>query len=397
MSEDEQQMDDVHDSFNPFDLENGAAEKLDPPAGFDGPVKSRRITDPLCLIILIATWGVATWIGVWSIQNGDLNAIVNPVDYRGRICGVDKDSNGQVLPTFWHPVDALSNGICVNECPSQSNLEPSSFDDLICKENDDILAIEGCLSSGIVSNDPSVLVTCGGCMYKIGSVSKGDYCSPISINPIISKINIAAETNSLDSSEFRNFEYGSFMKILMKDLYTAFPVISGMGFGGAVFLGLVFLILFRFSICIAPVIWISAGSMPFIFGGAGTLLFFLSSDYDLDQSGLHSNLKVLVVKILAYSAWAMSLIVLFSIVLLKRRIRQAISISKAASVAIKDIVFIFAIAFAQVLAFALSIGVLAFWMLMLASSRKSTEETSTLFGNELTYISQSHPALSIYM
>ena len=398
MSEEEHKTGEFHETFNPFDLANGAANKLDPPAGFDGPVRTRRVTDPLCLIILLATWGVTIWIGVWSIQNGDIDVLVHPADYKGRLCGVDKDSSGQVLPAFWHPVDTVSNGICVDECPSQSNLEPASIDDLVCKENDDLLAIVGCSSDETVSNDPSVLVTCGGCMYEIGSHSLNGHCTPMSITPIISKVNGEAEAQGLDTSEtFQNFENRFYIKTLMRDLRTSFPIVSGMGFGGSIFLGLICLVLFRFSCCIAPLIWISAGLVPLVLGGAGTLLFFLANDYELDQTGLHSNFKVLVVKVLAYGTWALSGIMLFVVVIMKTQIRHAISISKAASFAIKEVTFVFTVAIAQTFAFTLLVGSLAFWMLMLASSKTFTMESSNMFGYEISHISQSYSVLANYM
>lgn len=235
-------------------------------------------------------------------------------------------------------------------------------------------------------------------MYEIGSHSLNGHCTPMSITPIISKVNGEAEAQGLDTSEtFQNFENRFYIKTLMRDLRTSFPIVSGVGFGGSIFLGLICLVLFRFSCCIAPLIWISAGLVPLVLGGAGTLLFFLANDYELDQTGLHSNFKVLVVKVLAYGTWALSGIMLFVVVIMKTQIRHAISISKAASFAIKEVTFVFTVAIAQTFAFTLLVGSLAFWMLMLASSKTFTMESSNMFGYEISHISQSYSVLANYM
>ena len=391
-------MDNFDDTLSPFDLAMGGANKLNPSAAFDGPVKQRRMNDPLCLIFLLATWGIASWVGFWSITNGNYDTLVHPADYKGRLCGVDADSSGQVLPAYWHPVDALSNGVCIAECPTVSNLEPSTRSDLICKEEDDLLAMDGCASGGTISDDPSVLVTCGGCMFEMGSTSMNDYCNPTAIAPIIKKVNEVAEGQGQDPLDnWDSFEYTSYLQRFMRDLRTGFPIVGGAGFGGAAVFGMLYLILFRFPRCIGPTIWASAVLVPATLGGAGALLFFLANDYELDQSGLHSNFKVLTVKILSYTAWAVSGLVLFSIVIMRTQISKAISISKAASRAMREVSFTPVLAIMQIMAYAITIGVLSFWFLMIASSRKFTNESETVFGYELSYTSQAYSVLTHYM
>jgi hypothetical protein len=377
----------------------GAANKLNPPADFDGPVRKRRFTDPLCLMFLLVTWGITSWIGVWSIQNGNYDTITHPVDYKGRICGVDIGPNGQVLPSFWHPVDALSNGVCVDKCPTSSNFSPSSRSELICKDDGDLLTMQGCALNGTFASNMSLLVTCGGCMFQTESKSLSGHCNPLSALSVIDKVNDAAVNQGKDAfEEWKNFKYASYIQRLMKDLRTSFPIIGGAGVGGAAFFGLVFLLMARLPCCIAPLTWISAILTSAALGGAGTFLLFLADTYELDQSGMHSNFKAACVLILAYVTWSLAGIVFFSIIIMRKEIDDAISIAKAASRSIREVTFVPLFTIWLTIAYVVMIGILSFWFLMLATTRSSTEETvATVFGYELTYTSQEHSPLAHYM
>ena len=393
-------MESLQDDLSPFDLAMGAANKLDPPADFDGPVKQRRVTDPLCLIFLLANWGITSLIGVWSLQNGD--TLIHPVDYKGRICGVDKRSNGQLLPSYWYPVDALSSGVCVDECPIASMFEPTSKSQLICKDVEDLLTMDGCaLSGAIVATDLSVLVTCGGCMFQTESKQLNDYCNPVSVSSLINKVNEIAVGQGKEALEgWKNFEYASYIQRLVRDLRTSFPIIAGAGFGGAVFFGFIFLLMARYPACIAPITWTSAALLPAVLGGAGTFLFFLADVYKLDQSGMHSNFRATSVLILAYIAWSFAGIMLFSVVILRKKISRAISITKAATRAISEVTFVPLFPIVQTIVYAVMIGCIAFWFLMLAASRSSAEEevaTATVYGYELSYYSQTYTVIAHYM
>lgn len=115
-----------------FDRENGAENPISPPPDFDGPTKSRRITDPLCLLVLLGSWGITSWIGVWSIQNGNYDSFMHPIDYKGRVCGVDTDSSGNLLPKQWHAVDYSTLKVVIQMEPCQTILMYSSHVGGVC-------------------------------------------------------------------------------------------------------------------------------------------------------------------------------------------------------------------------------------------------------------------------
>ncbi len=379
--------DDLVEDLSPFDLAMGGAERLSPPADFDGPVRERRVTDPLCLVFLLVSWGVGSWIGVTSLMKGNYNTIAHPTDYKGRVCGVDLDSSGQVLPAFLHPVDVLSNGACIETCPTENNLQPSGKSDLICKDDDDLITMDGCASGGSISDDPNVLILCGGCMFEIGSSKDvGDYCVAEAPEFIIEKVNEVAESEGLNSlNDWDRFEYSTFTQKIMKDLRTAFPIVGGIGFGATTVLSLFFLVLFLSPRCLGAVIWMSAGLLPVALAGIGVLLFFLANDYNSESSRMHSNLEIIFIRVIAYIAWSMSALFILYLVLTAKKIKYAISLSKAVSAAMRRVEMITLFAVFHLFTYAVVVAVFALWLVMMVSAVEYVESTSTVFGTELTY------------
>ena len=389
-------MQDPEECFSPFDVANGATNKLSPPPDFDGPTRHRRITDPLCLLMLLGVWGVSTWIGIWSVQKGDYSVFVHAVDYKGRICGFDKDENGDKLPTLLHPVDYLSNGICIDECPSKSNLEPTSISDLICKDKNDLLSMEGCLSGAEISSDPNTLVTCGGCMYAMGVKRIKNQCVPNSVGSVIDKVNEAAENQGLEPlTEWSRFNLQSYITRFFYDLHTSIYVLLG-GFGVSALIGLLTLFLHLFPNCIAITVWASAILVPVGFGGGGAFLWFSSSTYENDQFGIHSELKTVMVKFLTYAMWSFAGILLGSIIFLRQKITLSIALTKAGTRAIREIKKCVLFPILQFVFYTIFLGTMAVWFIYFSTTGVFVEETKTILGNDITYTVQKFTTLGHY-
>lgn len=379
-------MDPNHETgFSPFDLANGAAEKISPPPDFDGPVRNRRMTDPLCLLVLLGVWGVATWIGIWSLQEGNYDIFVHTADYKGRICGVDDNGNGDVLPPLLHAVDHLSNGICVDECPTQYSLEPTSRSDLFCKDDADLLAMEGCISGTEISNDPDTLITCGGCMYVMGVKKMKNQCVPGSVDEVINKVNEVAEGQGLEPlAEWTRFKGPTLITRIVNDLHTARYILIGAIVGSAL-AGLLVLMLHLFPKCIPFTVWVSAFLVPCVHGGGGTLLWFLSSTYEIDQTGIHSDFKALVMKILAITLWSFAGVFLLSVIFLRKRMALSISLTKAGTRAIREVKLCILFPVLQSLLYVSFLGTFTLWFIYLSTTGVFVEETETVFGNDITY------------
>ena len=53
-----------------------------------GPLSNRRCTDCLFLIIFIGFIGLMAYICSESVKNGDPSQLITPVDYDGKLCGL---------------------------------------------------------------------------------------------------------------------------------------------------------------------------------------------------------------------------------------------------------------------------------------------------------------------
>jgi hypothetical protein len=55
-----------------------------------GPMdaKKRGCTDPICLLIFLASWGVYAFVTMMGVQDGNPHKLYRPRDYRGQYCGV---------------------------------------------------------------------------------------------------------------------------------------------------------------------------------------------------------------------------------------------------------------------------------------------------------------------
>lgn len=389
-------MDNNEPNFSPFDLANGALDKISPPPDFDGPVKNRRLTDPLCLVVMLGVWGVTTWMGVWSLGAGNYNAFVHQVDYKGRICGLGNDSTGNELPSLLHIVDPLSNGVCVAECPSSINLEPTSRSDLICKEDSDLLSIAACLDGADISNDPNTLLACGGCMYSMGVKKVKNQCLPESATDVITKVNQVAEGKGLQPlSGWTNFKLQSYITVFMNDLQTGFPIVAG-AFGGSALLGLLVLGLFLIPNIISFTIWITAVLVPFAFGGGGAFLWFLSSKYAKDTSGLHSDFDSLLMFIFAIVMWSLAGISVATLFIMRQKINLSIALTKAGTRAIREVKLSFLFPVVQVIAYAIFVGTIVAWLVFFSTTGVFVEKTETVFGSDITFTTQQFTAFAHY-
>ena len=114
-----------------------SANKLVPPADFDGPTRSRRCTDVLFFLLLVLTWAIMTALGFGTIglinvpylHKGNPQRLLHGIDYVGNICGVDESV--KYLVKKWQPnllggnLDSNLNSvskefsICVSSCPAK--------------------------------------------------------------------------------------------------------------------------------------------------------------------------------------------------------------------------------------------------------------------------------------
>lgn len=383
-------------TLSTFDVDKGGKNKLSPSPDFDGPSEARRVTDPFCLALLVVIWGLATWIGVWAMQSGNLDVLMYPSDYKGRLCGIDEDSNGDILPSQWHAVDVLSNGVCIDGCANKTNFNPTNRSGLICKEDADLMAIENCLEDGSISNDTDTLIICGGCMYNMGTDEVLYHCLPSSLTDVTKRVNQAAEEKGLEPmSSWNTIKVTPYIKRFLQDLYTSGIIITGLGIGGATFFGLTFLLLLTLP-CVAGIFWFSACMVPLGLGGCGVLLWFLAYDYGLDESGVNSETKIMTVRILGFVLWAAAAFSLLFAVLRRKVIAIDILITRAAARSVREVKWSILFPFLQLIGYVIFLAMIGTWFLFLATVGTYEVERSTVFDSDITYSIWQYPTMAHY-
>jgi len=100
----------------------------------DGPVKERRVTDLLCLVVFLAFLGAMMACTLYGFKKGDVQRYISPLDRDGKFCGNDKEfiSYPKLYLTELSgtATTIFNSGVCVKECPK---LKTSSVD---CGAND---------------------------------------------------------------------------------------------------------------------------------------------------------------------------------------------------------------------------------------------------------------------
>jgi hypothetical protein len=383
--------------LSPFDYAMGGDQKFSPPPDFDGPVRKRRITDPLCFGLLLVVWGLTAWVGIWAGSNGSTDTLIYPSDYRGRLCGIDDDSDGNTLPSQWHAVDSLSNGICIEGCPTDANLSPSSRSDLFCKDEDDLLGMNACSQNGEISEDVDVLITCGGCMYAMGTIEMRSKCLPASAEIIIEEVNNVAVSQGLDALEdWSSFDREPLIQRFIRDMRTSQTILLTC-FGISAALGLMFLLLLRAPACIGPVIWISTVFAPLCLGGAGALVFLKIKDYELDDTGIHSDMKVIVLKAFNYTLWALAGVMFLIIAFMSREIMLAISIAKAASRAVREVKFSVVFPILQLLVYAAFLIAMTIISIRVAGAGTFVEKSDNIYDADISYTEYVYSDVIVYV
>jgi hypothetical protein len=391
-----------------FDRDMGADEPIEAPSpDFDGPVpkSDRRITDPLSILFLLSAWVYFVWVGIWAVRNGNPDAILHPHDYRGRMCGVSMGDDGSLLPPLWAPVDVLGNGMCVADCPGESNFAPADRLDLHCKDDADLLEIEACLGeNGEVENDPNVLVVCGGCMFQLETMPgmSNYFCQPKSTMGILDEINNAAARAGHSDSEFL-VEYELYQNMPSLWRYVQGIISSkfvlGVGLGGAASIGVTYMLLLQIPSTIAATLWISTFLVPITFSCGGYLLYTMAQEYDFDYSpGVQGVTKPKAIKFAAICIWAASGIIISLIAGRRRRIQHTISIAKAAAESTTHVKEALMSPIIQLLGFILFFLPWSYFLFFLATTLKPVEQTSEIFGGiEITTTSYEYSRRTVNM
>ena len=116
---------------------------LDVGKDFGGPCKKRKCTDMLCTLLLAFAWFCMTVVGLACIpgspiegslglQKGNPYKLINGIDYKDRVCGIDSDVKDR-LKLYYLPT---GSGVCIKKCPAKQNAKDFHCTDDAQKELD---------------------------------------------------------------------------------------------------------------------------------------------------------------------------------------------------------------------------------------------------------------------
>ena len=103
---------------------------LDVGKDFGGPCKKRKCTDVLCTLLLAFAWFCMTVVGLacipgspiegkMGLQKGNPYKLINGIDYKDRVCGIDSDVKDR-LKLYYLPT---GSGVCIKKCPAKQNAQ----------------------------------------------------------------------------------------------------------------------------------------------------------------------------------------------------------------------------------------------------------------------------------
>jgi hypothetical protein len=306
------------------------------------------------------------------------------------------------LAPYWAPTDYLANGACIDSCSNGTNVTPTDKSELVCKDDADILAMEGCttLSEGSMPDSVEILVACGACLFQLESVEGLNYCvpSPLTVSVVLAKIDSMAQTLGLDPfTEEYTQQYIPFFEQFASDMWTARKVVLGVGFGGSTVLGFMFLILLRVPGLVAATIWISMLLLPVMLAVGGHYCTVVAETYQTDLLAISDTFDVVQgLTIGSYVLYAIAACIVLALFFLRKRLYLAIAITKAAGRSVVAIPLTVVYPIVQLVGY---VAFLVPWLAVLAllgTTGKPTETTTEVYGFAINYNTYEFPGGAIY-
>ena len=304
--------------------EKDLGEKLQHEGWSDIKEKKRSCTDVLLLLLLFASWGAMTllgfvalgWIPDERLPAGDPNRLLSPMDYDGRICGIDSEVSSR--PYAYYLLD--STAVCVSECPTTTNVN-----EFHCKDTYngyDLVTISPWPYS-VETGESYVVMRY--CMYQVKTKEVLNRCFP---DGDMGTYTSEAGT-SVDVSEYSAGDTPGWFTTFLQDLYDNRGIIFGIGIGVSVVISFAYLLLLRLPGFLFFVIWgILLSVLLLIFVGA-YLLYDLSVRYKEDDA--YDNSQAAAMEVVSYITFVIGGLYLCLLLVMRERVQLAIAVVKEAA------------------------------------------------------------------
>ena len=335
-----------------------------------GLKKRHGCTDILFLLMFCAAMLAMTAIGLDGAANSNIDALVNPMDYQGRVCGVDA---GVANKPAAYVIDTQGTMVCLDKCPTSTDEDgialayasPLDYkedgidgmydaDLLICKDDytkDSVAKIVGSGDDFGVATD---------CMFSVESTEVLSYCIPE-----ISGLSLDANTTT---SMMSGNDATNYMMEFVGDIFTAKDWIFGFGFAVALLVGFLFTYVLRIPGLLYTVVWTVIVLVTIMFLFVGSFMYDTYGKWDEAQS--RPDYEIQGMKILSYIFFGLAALWIIVMFIMRKRIALAIALTKETAKAIEDlktVIFLPVIFLAFYIIFAV---VWAFYSIFLMSKGK---------------------------
>ena len=279
------------------DQQHAANKKFDAAADFQGPVKKRSCTDPLFLLLLLASWAAMSWVGWEALKTGHVEVLTNGYDWEGNVC--------QGATPFFLPINIKTMGVCLEACPTTYNPDTTYCIGNLPATPDNILN--------------------GYCLPQYPTKEVMNRCY-ITNSTAVEMYNMAkAYTDNLDAS---------YMSEFYADVLNARTYIFGIGFGAALVLGFVWTWILRTHGLIFVAVWAVNFLVWAFLGALGYFMYRWSDDWKDDVPQTHSDREIWGAKGLGIAFLVLCGLWFCMLVFLRKRINLAIALVKEASRAV---------------------------------------------------------------
>jgi hypothetical protein len=259
------------------------------------------------------------------VTPGNPMRLIHPVDYEGRICGVDKGVQNKPLGYFL-PTTAV---VCVESCPRTTN-----FNIFYCKDNE--TEYLDTLNNPVIETAKSwEFVSTGNCMYSVETEEMAYRCM---FSGSSAELATAFASSSGASGANATSTYNSVSKIggwftkYVGDIMTLRGYVFGFGLGVSVGVGFLYLYFLRIPGLMFTVIWTAVLSIQAVLVIGTSVLNELAVSWE--EGGVKSDIEVQVVKVFMWIGIGLNVLYFCLILVLRKRIMLAIGIIQEAGKAL---------------------------------------------------------------
>lgn len=284
--------------------------------------KKRSCTDCLVLLLLGACWGAMTllgfvalgWIEDERLPAGDPNRLLKPMDYDGRICGIDSEVSDK--PYAYYLLD--TSAVCVESCPTATDTAV-----FYCKD-----AYQA--GADASSSTGYTYVNARYCMYQVKTQEILSRCFPDGDSSTTAAA--AASSSSGGTVDDTVYSAGStpgWFTTFLEDLYANAGIIFGVGIGVGIVISFVYLYVLRIPGFLNIVIWSVLLSIFFAVAIGGYLLYDMSVTWSND--GSHSQSEADAMLYVSYFIFGIAGLYLCLLTVMRSRVQLAINVVKEAA------------------------------------------------------------------